>query len=153
MSAEPLTTQPAAEPDERVRWREKMRRTARRLMPIVLGSGMFAALKAGLVLLIDSTTTIEPWLNYLIVLVGISVLGWVYHSKVSFKVPLTKQTFIRYVQQAVALKALDYGLYTLLVYGLVLNPALSVLLVSGLIFILRVIVYIKYVYVVSVADA
>ena len=118
----------------------------RQLMPIVLGSALFASIKAGLVLLIATTTHIPPWLNYLLVIVGISLLGWVYHSKVSFKVPLTRRTLVRYVQQAVLLKITDYMLYTLAVYVIHIHPAISVLVVSAVIFVVRVIVYIKYVY-------
>lgn len=118
----------------------------KQLVAITSGSIVFLALKTGLVALMNQLTNIEAWLNYLIVSLLITVCGWLYHSKISFRRRLTMSVLYRYCNQAVALKALDYAVYNGLVYGMGINVILAVPLTSGMVFVTRVIVYFKYVF-------
>lgn len=117
-----------------------------RLVKVTCGSALFVTLKTLLVWGVAVATPLPAWANYACVTVGISLLGWVYHSKVSFDQPLTRRTLGRYVQQAVALKVVDYGLYNGLVYGVGADVVLAVLVTGGLVFATRVVVYLKYVF-------
>jgi hypothetical protein len=118
----------------------------RRIAIITVGSLMFVILKTGLVALIHSWIGIPAWLNYLTVTVSITFVGWVYHSKISFQIPLRRQTLGRYVQQAIALKVVDYVVFNGLVYVAGVNVCVAVLITGALVFTTRVVVYVKYVF-------
>jgi len=118
-----------------------------RLAAITLGSLMFVCLKTGIVALIHYLTGMPAWLNYLIVTISVSILGWIYHSKVSFQIGLSRRTLIRYVQQAIALKIADYAIYNGLVYLASTDIRLAVVITGGIVFTTRVFVYVKYVFV------
>ncbi|MGI9628500.1 MAG: hypothetical protein ACR2QM_16825 [Longimicrobiales bacterium] len=126
--------------------RNGSRTTLRQLMFVTLGSLMFVSLKTLLVALLHALAQLAPWLNYLIVTLSVSLLGWVYHSRVSFQRPLTRATLLRYGQQAVALKILDYGIYNGLVYGMQVDLRWAVLVTGAIVFSTRIPVYFKYVF-------
>jgi hypothetical protein len=116
------------------------------LFLIMLGSLFFLGLKIVLVTIIDLIFGIEPWINYLIVTISITSLGWVYHSKASFGKRLSWATLKRYINQAILLKALDYCAYNSFVYILGGDIKIAVVFSSLIIFSSRVIIYIKYVF-------
>ena len=118
----------------------------RTLALIMIGSLFFLGLKVLIVFMVDTVFGIEPWINYLIVTTSITSLGWLYHSKVSFGINLSGKTFGRYVNQAVILKITDYFAYNFFVYILGVDIRVSVLFSSAMVFVIRVIVYIKYVF-------
>lgn len=118
----------------------------RQLVLVVGGSACFLILKTGLVALISHLTGLPPWLNYLIVTLSVSVLGWLYHSKVSFRVPLNRRTLHRYVHQAIVLKVVDYALFNGLVYGLEVDLRLAVIVTGGIVFSSRIFIYLHYVF-------
>lgn len=127
---------------------EKRKAFSRRMIAIVGGSFFFMLMKTGLVwLLMWLFPTLEAWLNYLIVTTSVTFIGWAYHSTVSFQTGFTKRSLKRYVAQAIVLKALDYGLFNLFVYVLLVLEPLAVILTSGIVFTLRVTTYFKYVFV------
>ncbi len=152
MSSLPSQTAPVNEPSTQKNGSALWRR-ARQLAIVVGGSFMFMCLKAGLVAVIHALTALPAWLNYGIVTVSVSLLGWVYHSKLSFSVPMTRRSLRRYIEQAIALKLLDYAAYNGLVYlggfreGF--GPVWAVLVTSVFVFALRLILYVKYVFVVD----
>jgi len=119
--------------------------TIKQVTRVVAGSFVFFTLKATLVFVLVTHGSLPAWANYLLVHLFLTLLGWVYHSKVSFRVALSRVTFIRYIKQAIVLKATDYVLYNVLVYWLGLNEIVSVFLTAG-IFVIRVIVFLKYVF-------
>lgn len=120
--------------------------TIRKLVAIVAGSAMFMGLKIALLLGLEHLNSLPVWLNYAVVTISISLIGWVYHSKVSFRQPLTRQTLRRYVEQAISLKLLDYVMVNALTYLLHTPPAFAVVVTSGFVFLTRVVVYMKYVF-------
>ncbi len=122
-------------------------RTIRRLATITFGSLMFVGLKTALVALLHWLTDMPAWLTYAIVTVSVSILGWIYHSKASFGVPLNRQTLIRYVNQAIFLKIVDYVIYNGMVYGAHVDVRWAVLVTGAIVFTTRVLVYLKYVFV------
>ena len=124
-----------------------MRQLLKRLAAITFGSLLFVSLKTILVALLHWLTTLPAWLNYFIVSVSVSLLGWVYHSLVSFRVPLNRETLIRYVQQAVVLKVLDFCLYNGFVYAAHVDVRWAVLVTGAVVFVTRAPVYLKYVFV------
>lgn len=119
----------------------------KRLIRITLGSLMFMLIKVGLVALIQSLFCIPAWANYLIVTVSVSIFGWIYHSKISFRMPLSRSTLARYGEQAISLKFIDYLLYNCLVYICGIDLRWAVLITSGIVFSMRICIYIKYVFV------
>ena len=118
----------------------------RRIAIITLGSLMFVILKTGLVALIHTWIGLPAWLNYLTVTVSITLVGWVYHSRISFQIPLSWRTLGRYIQQAVALKIVDYMLFNGLVYVAGVDVCVAVLVTGALVFTTRVVLYVKYVF-------
>lgn len=126
-------------------------RAVRRVKPamfarLMAGSAMFLASKTALVWLLDSLFDIPAWLNYLIVITSITIFGWLYHTKVTFRTELSWKTLQRYIHQAVAMKIVDYVVYNLLVYRLAAGSVIAVILASGAVFLTRVIIYIVYVF-------
>jgi len=118
----------------------------RRIAVITLGSLMFVILKTGLVALVHAWFGLPAWLNYLTVTLSITLVGWVYHSKVSFQIPLSWRTLGRYIQQAVALKVADYVIFNGLVYVAGIDMCVAVLITGALVFSTRVVLYMKYVF-------
>lgn len=118
----------------------------RRIRIITLGSLCFLLLKAGLVELLELADRFPLWLNYLMITVSISLLGWVYHARLSFRQELTLRSLRRYIEQAVGLKILDYALVTMAVYLFSIRPLWAVIVIGGFLFVTRVFLYIKYVY-------
>ena len=125
-------------------WRDT---TYGKLATITFGSGLFISLKTAMVAAIDHLTLVPPLANYAFVTLSVTLLGWLYHSKVSFDQPLTRRTLWRYLQQAAVLKALDYALYAGLVKLGGLDPWTAVLATGAVVFATRVVVYLKYVFV------
>jgi hypothetical protein len=97
------------------------------LARLMVGSAMFLVSKTALTWLLGRLFDMPSWLNYLIVITSITIFGWLYHTKITFRTTLSWKTLGRYVQQAVALKVVDYAAYNLLVYwlgaGSVIAPA------------------------------
>ena len=122
-------------------------RTGIRFIKITIGSLIFMLVKLGCVAFLHYIVGLSPWLNYGVVTISVSILGWIYHSKISFGQPLTRQTLVRYAQQAIVLKILDYAIYNALVYAASVDLRIAVLFTSGLVFATRVLVYVKYVFV------
>lgn len=122
-------------------------RSMRSFIFLTLGSLTFACLKFVSVSLIHHFTFFPLYANYASVALALLVIGWVYHSKISFQLPLTLETFWRYMQQAFFLKILDYALFNVWAYGLGLSIFWSVVLTSGVVFTIRVVAYFKYVFV------
>ena len=125
-------------------WRDT---TYGKFATITFGSAMFVSLKTAMVAAIDHLTIVPPLANYGFVTLSVTLLGWLYHSKVSFDQPLTRRTLWRYLQQAAVLKALDYALYAGLVKVGHLDPWTAVLATGAVVFTTRVVVYLKYVFV------
>jgi hypothetical protein len=130
---------------------QKNRSFKRRMITIIGGSFFFMLMKMGLVALMKLPfPEMQAWLNYLIVTTSITVIGWLYHSTISFQTGLTVESMKRYFTQAVVLKALDYGIYNLCFYVIFqkqVDEWIIVVPTSALIFTLRVITYFKYVFV------
>jgi hypothetical protein len=124
-----------------------------RAAAILGGSLFFLLLKTGLVSAVDAVVGWPAWLNYLIVTVAVTLLGWVYHSKVSFRLPLSRVTLRRYLAQAIALKVLDNVLYNVFVYLLGVGVTVAVLVTGSTVFVIRFSVYVKYVFAPSVESA
>lgn len=118
----------------------------RRAVAILSGSLVFLLLKTALVLVVDVAVGCPAWCNYLGVTVTVILLGWVYHSKVSFQMPLSWATLRRYVIQAVAITMLDYALFNSFVYLLNVDLTLAVFVTSATVFVVRFGVYVKYVF-------
>lgn len=135
---------------------EENRSFARRMVAIVGGSFFFMLMKMGLVALMEwQYPDMGFWMNYLIVTTSVTLIGWVYHSTISFQTGLNTESLKRYIAQAIVLKALDYGLGNLMFY-IVFQEAIpkwiAVIPTSALIFTLRVITYFKYVFVTPEPD-
>jgi len=135
---------------------EENRSFARRMVAIVGGSFFFMLMKMGLVWLMKwPFPEMEAWLNYLIVTTSVTIIGWLYHSTISFQTGLSVESLKRYVTQAVVLKALDYGIFNLCYYVIFqakVDEWFIVVPTSALIFTLRVITYFKYVFVTPEPD-
>lgn len=136
----------SAQPRSRVATRRPPALLLRRIAIITLGSLMFVILKTGLVALIHTWIGLPAWLNYLTVTVSITLVGWIYHSRISFQIPLSWRTLGRYIQQAVALKIVDYVLFNGLVYVAGVDVCVAVLVTGALVFTTRVVLYVKYVF-------
>lgn len=117
-----------------------------RTTAILGGSLMFLLLKTVLVTAVDALWGWPAWCNFLCVTVAVSLLGWVYHSKVSFRQPLNRATLRRYIAQAIALKLLENVLYNVFVYLLGIGITVAVVVTGATVFAIRFGVYIKYVF-------
>ncbi len=113
---------------------------------ICFGSLLFVSLKSILVWFVARSWDILPWANYAIVTVSITLIGWVYHSKVSFRLPLTKGTLWKYLTQAFVIKTGDYILYNVFVYVVKIDIVLSVVVTGSVIFIVRILTYFNFVF-------
>lgn len=117
-----------------------------RAAAILGGSLFFLLLKTALVSAVDAIVGWPAWCNYLIVTIAVTLLGWIYHSKVSFRLPLSRATLRRYLAQAIALKVLDNLLYSVFVYLLGVGLTVAVLVTGATVFVIRFGVYVKYVF-------
>ena len=118
-----------------------------RFLAVFLGSACFLLLKTLLVAAIEGLWGLPAWCAYLAATLAVLGLGWLYHSKVSFQLPLSWFTLRRYFAQAAAMTFLDYVLYSGLVYICGVHLVLSVLLTGGLVFSMRLFLLFRYVFV------
>lgn len=116
------------------------------LLLITSGSVLFFLLKTLLVALIHQWTPLANWANYAIVTIVMLPGAWIFNSKISFRIPLSRKTFSRYIQQAAFFKIFDNVLFNVFVYAAGVNPIVSVCLTTAVIFVLRIIAYFKFVF-------
>lgn len=116
------------------------------LLLITSGSAFFFLLKTLLVALIHQFTPLENWANYVIVTIIMLPGAWIFNSKISFRIPLSRKTFSRYIQQAAFFKILDNVLFNIFAYAAGFSPVMSVCLTTVVIFALRIIAYFKFVF-------
>lgn len=124
----------------------KQREFLRKLVTVGAGSLFFLALKTVLVATVDHFWSLEAWLNYLIVITLTTWLGLFYHARFSFRVKIDRRMAGRFLQQSIAFKVLDYATYNLFFYAFHKHLVWSVVLTSGVIFLLRFVVFTKYVF-------
>jgi len=121
-------------------------KTIKSLLLVCCGSVLFLTLKLIVVKVLVEYLEFAAWFSYFGASVLISLLGWVYHSKVSFSQALQLDSLRRYVEQAIGLKISENLLFNLLVYFLGFGPLPSVIFVSILVFGFRLWLYFTYVF-------
>jgi len=113
---------------------------------VFFGSGMLFAFKQVCIALNVWFDWMPMWLLYLIVHVLANIVGWVYHTVVSFRVEFSDRSLFRYVTANIAAALTDYGLFWVFVYPLRLQANLASLFVAGIIFLLRYVLYSRFVF-------
>ena len=129
--------------------REKVRQhrsSLHLLVRVASGSLLLMLIKIGLVEGILYLTESQVWLVYGAVTLVMTFVGWTYHSFVSFRKPLSRKTLVRHFQQAAIFKLADYGIVNGVVYGFGAPPSLVIIGTSGIIFVLRTLVFARYVF-------
>lgn len=124
----------------------KHRSSIRLLARVAVGSLLLMTVKIGLVEGILYLTKGQVWWIYGVVTILMTFVGWTYHSHISFKKPLSRRTFSRHFQQAVIFKILDYVIVNGCVYTLNLSPTIVIIATSGVLFVLRTLVFTQYVF-------
>lgn len=117
-----------------------------KLFRVILGSLLFMLLKVGLTSVLLSISRAPEWLAYLIVTVSVSIFGWIYHSKISFQIPLNRGSLWRWISQAIVLKLLDFASFNVIFYLLGVPPVWSIILTSGFVFVIRLLVFWRFVF-------
>lgn len=74
------------------------------------------------------------------------LIGWFFHSLVSFRQSLGLVGFFRYSQTVFAFKALDFLAFSVLVYAGDVASVFAVLVASAILFLLRFLVLSRFVF-------
>lgn len=123
-----------------------IRSNLNRILHLATGSAMFFVIKLVWVASFEAINAVEPWLSYLFITLLLTLLGWLYHSKITFRTPLSAYGLSRYLKASLGLKVFDYAIFVSLVYAAGLQPVLSVVIAAALLFALRYVAYNSYVF-------
>jgi hypothetical protein len=112
---------------------------------MTFGSGLFFLIKIGC-LYLAGQLGVAAWLSYLVITVALTIVGWTYHSKVTFKTELSVHTAWRLSHSTVALMLADYLGFLALTYTGRIYPVISAVIMSGILFGVRYLSYSLYVF-------
>lgn len=80
---------------------------------------------------------VPPFINYLLTQIVILFFSYFYHSKITFRSPISRSHFIKFTQCVMGLKILDYMLFTASVYVFQQQNTHAVIIASVAVFFLR----------------
>ena len=123
----------------------RLKKVAGQFTYMSFGSALFFLIKV-IWLYLTEQIGLAAWLSYLIINVVLTVMGWTYHSKVTFKTALNAQTAWRYVNASIGLKLFDYFGFLLLTYVGHIYPVYSAIIMAALQVGARFLTYSNYVF-------
>lgn len=118
----------------------------RKLFFLYFGYFIFFSIKAIIVYFNDRFSLMPNWFMYLLVHVFLIFPAWIYHSLITFQVPLTYSTLKKQAFQSVGLKVLDYAIFNYLVYPFNMNPTIASVVLTPALTIVRGMTHLKFVY-------
>ena len=122
-----------------------LKKVAGQLTYMSFGSALFFLVKIGWLYLTEQIG-LAAWLSYLTINIALTLMGWTYHSKVTFKTGLSAQTAWRYINASIGLKLFDYFGFLLLTYMGHINPVVSAIIMSAMQVGARFLTYSTYVF-------
>ena len=116
------------------------------LVRVATGSAAFLVFKLAWVDANDAFGLLPHYLSYALLHSALLLIGWLFHSLVSFRQSLRPAGFFRYSQTVFAFKALDFFAFSVLVYAGDVASVLAVLAASATLFLLRFLVLSRFVF-------
>ena len=116
------------------------------IIRMAAGSTTFLSVKLVWVRANEVYEILPHYQSYVLVHVVLLLLGWLFHSLVSFRRPLGQASFLRYVKTASVFNVCDILSFSLLVHVVGTPPVFAVLLFSAVRFLLRFAVYSRFVF-------
>ena len=116
------------------------------IVRVAAGSAAFLVFKLVWVDANDAFGLLPHHLSYLLLHVTLLLIGWFFHSLVSFRQPAGLAGFFRYSQTVFAFKALDFLVFSILVYAGDVASVVAVLTASAILFLLRFLVLSRFVF-------
>ena len=110
------------------------------------GSATFLGFKLVWVGTNEAFGLLPPYLSYMILHAALLLIGWLFHSLVSFRQSLRPAGFFRYSQTVFAFKALDFFAFSVLVYAGDVASVFAMLAASAILFLLRFLVLSRFVF-------
>ena len=116
------------------------------IVRVAAGSAVFLGFKLAWVGANEAFGLLPHYLSYMILHAALLLIGWLFHSLVSFRQPPGPAGFFRYSRTVFAFKALDFLIFSVLVYAGDVASFFAVLAVSALLFLLRFLVFSRFVF-------
>ncbi len=113
---------------------------------VAAGSATFLGFKLAWVGANEAFGLLPPYLSYMILHAVLLLIGWFFHSLVSFRQSLGLVGFFRYSQTVFAFKALDFLVFSVLAYAGDVASVVAVLTASAILFLLRFLVLSRFVF-------
>ena len=116
------------------------------IVRVAAGSATFLGFKLAWVGANEAFGLLPPYLSYMILHAVLLLIGWFFHSLVSFRQSLGLVGFFRYSQTVFAFKALDFLVFSVLAYAGDVASVFAVLVASAFLFLLRFLVLSRFVF-------